>query len=188
VVVFLDRKNFRRYDQCQRLLLPLDLGDFVPSDHPARVIDNIVEGLDIDLIVDTYSVEGNPAYHPRMMLKVLLYAYSCGVFSSRDIEKLLWSDTAFMFLSGMQRPDYRTICRYRSERLLDFKTVFEQVVRLCREMGLASLGVVSLDGTKIKASASKKKSLDDERIRKEIDEILEKAIETDKMGECLEFC
>ncbi len=176
----MDKKNFRRYDQCQRLLLPLDLGDFVPVDHPARFIDAVVEGLDISLIVDTYSVEGNPAYHPRMMLKVLLYAYSNGVYSSRDIEKSLWSDTAFMFLSGLQRPDYRTICRYRSEHLLDFKTVFEQVVSLCREMGLADLGVVSVDGTKLRANASKKKSLDEERIRKEIDEILEKAIETDR--------
>lgn len=176
----MDKKNFRKYDQCQRLLLPLDLEDFVSADHSARVIDTVVEGLDINSIVGTYSVEGNPAYHPRMMLKVLLYAYSIGVYSSRDIERSLWSDTAFMYLSGLQRPDYRTICRFRSEHLLDFKTVFGQVVSLCREMGLADLGVVSLDGTKIKANASRKKSVDEERVRREIDWILEKAMETDK--------
>ncbi len=172
--------NFRRYDQSQQLLLPLNLGDFVPCDHPARMINAVVDSLDITGIVGTYSVEGNPAYHPRMMLKVLLYAYTCGVYSSRDIEKMLWSDTAFMYLGGLQRPDYRTICRYRSEHLVDFKSVFEQVVRLCREMGLASLGTVSVDGTKIKANASRKKSWDEERVRKEIDEIVGRAVETDR--------
>lgn len=175
----MDKKNFLRYDQSQRLLLPLDLEDFVHGSHPARLISNIVDMLNLSCIMDTYSVEGRPAYHPRMLFKVLLYAYSNGVVSSREIEDRLNSDTAFMYLAELQKPDYRTICRFRTERLGDLQHVFDQVVRLCMEMGLTDLGLICIDGTKLKANASKKQTRDMAGVQAEIDRILRESIRTD---------
>jgi transposase len=155
------------------------LEDLVPEGHPARLISNIVDMLDLSCIEETYSVEGRPAYHPRMLFKVLLHAYSNGVVSSREIEDRITSDTAYMYLAGMQKPDYRTICRFRTERLGDLQQVFDQVVRLCMETGLTSLGLICIDGTKLKANASKKQTKDIEGVQAEIDRILRESIRTD---------
>jgi transposase len=101
-------KIFKEYDQNQTYLLPPSLEDFVGQKHSARIISDVVDSIDISPITNNYNGGGSTAYHPAMMLKVLIYAYSQGMYSSRRIEKGLKSDTAFMYLSGMQRPDFST--------------------------------------------------------------------------------
>ena len=114
---------FRKYDQNQQFLLPLSLDTFVPEDHIARIINDIIDAVDITAIESTYSENGSPAYHPRLMLKILLYGYMINIRSSRDIQKMLSTETAFMFLAAMQHPDFRTICRFRSTHLESIKDI-----------------------------------------------------------------
>ena len=171
---------FKKYDQSQQFLLPLSLDEFIPMDHPARTIDGIVERLDISCIVSRHSEEGQPAYHPRMMLKVLLYAYGQGITSSREIEDLLKRDTVFMYLAAMQKPDYRTICLFRTRYLDCLLSLFVQVLRICDELDMVDLVNVSIDGTKIKANASRKKSKDLKQIEKEIKGWLDEADRVDQ--------
>ena len=101
---------FKKYDQNQQFLLPVRLDSFVPEDHIARIINDIIDAVDITAIESTYSENGSPAYHPRLMLKILLYGYMINIRSSRDIHKMLTTDTVFMYLTAMQYPDFRTIC------------------------------------------------------------------------------
>jgi len=178
---------FKKYDQQQQFLLPLRLDSFVPENHTARILNDIIDAVDITAIESTYSENGSPAYHPRLMLKILLYGYMITIRSSREIQKMTSTDTAFMYLTAMQHPDFRTICRFRSTHLDSIKDIFTQVVTVCKEMGMLGAGKVSIDGTKIKANASVRqskdaKALDREiaKIRKEIDKILNESIEIDK--------
>jgi transposase len=170
---------FKKYDQKQQLLFPLSIDEFVPEDHPARTIDSIVERLDLSCIISMYSEEGQPAYDPRLMLKVLLYAYSRGITGSREIEDHLRSDVAFMFLAALQKPDYRTICLFRTRYLDCVALLFRQVLQVCDEMDMVGLVNVSVDGTKIKANASRKKTKDAKQIDKEIKGWLEEAERVD---------
>ncbi len=178
---------FKKYDQNQQFLLPLSLDSFVPEDHIARILNDIIEAVDITTIESTYSENGSPAYHPRLLLKILLYGYLIDIRSSRDIQKMTSTDTVFMYLAAMQHPDFRTICRFRSTHLDSIKDIFAQVVTLCKELGMLGNGKVSIDGTKIKANASvrqskNEKALDKDiaKIRKEIDKILDESIEIDE--------
>jgi len=170
---------FKRYDQKQQFLFPLCLDEFVPCDHPARTIDCLVEGLDISCIVRLHSEEGQPAFDPRLMLKVLFYSYSHGVTSSRVIEDRCRSDTAYMFLAAMQVPDYRTICLFRTRYLDNVESLFKQVLQVCVDLGMVGLVNVSVDGTKIKANASRKKTKDSKLVEKEIKRWLEEARRVD---------
>lgn len=97
---------FRKYDQKQQFLLPLNLEDFVPENHLARVLNDIVDVVDITAIESTYSKEGCPAYHPIILLKILLYGYLIGIRSSRKLQQMTQTDTAFMYLAAMQKPDF----------------------------------------------------------------------------------
>ena len=140
----------------QNLLLPPSLDELVPENHMVRVVDAVIDRLDISDILSTYRGGGNSAFNPKMMLKVLVFAYLSNVYSSRRIEELLKRDIYFMWLAGMKRPDFRTINYYRGKRLKDgFDAVFTQVVRLLHEEGFVSLKVQYIDGTKIESVANK---------------------------------
>ena len=140
----------------QNLLLPPSLDELVPENHMVRVVDAVLDRLDISDILSTYRGGGNSAFNPKMMLKVLVFAYLSNVYSSRRIEELLKRDIYFMWLAGMRRPDFRTINYYRGKRLKEgFDTVFTQVVRLLHEEGFVSLKVQYIDGTKIESVANK---------------------------------
>lgn len=140
----------------QNLLLPPSLDELVPENHMVRVVDAVLDRLDISDILSTYRGGGNSAFNPKMMLKVLVFAYLSNIYSSRRIEELLRRDIYFMWLAGMKRPDFRTINYYRGKRLKEgFDTVFTQVVRLLHEEGFVSLKVQYIDGTKIESVANK---------------------------------
>ena len=140
----------------QNLLLPPSLDELVPENHMVRVVDAVIDRLDISDILSTYRGGGNSAFNPKMMLKVLVFAYLSNVYSSRRIEELLKRDIYFMWLAGMKRPDFRTINYYRGKRLkVGFDAVFTQVVRLLHEEGFVSLKVQYIDGTKIESVANK---------------------------------
>jgi transposase len=170
---------FKRYDQKQQFLLPLDLEEFVSENHISRVLNDLIDVVDISAIESTYSENGCPAYHPRLLLKILLYGYLINIRSSRKIEEMTETDTAFMYLAAMQKPDFHTICRFRSTHLDSIREIFSQIVMLCKEMGLIGSSI-SIDGTKIKANASSKQSKNSDAIEKEIDKILRESIETDE--------
>ena len=170
---------FKRYDQKQQFLLPFNLEEFVPENHIARVLNDIIDVVNIDAIESTYSEEGCPAYHPRLLLKILLYGSLISIRSSRNIDQMTQTDTAFMYLAAMQKPDYHTICRFRSTHLDSIKEIFLQVVTFCKEMGLIGSSI-SIDGTKVKANASPRQSKSSEALEKEINKILRESIEIDK--------
>ncbi len=140
----------------QNLLLPPSLDELIPENHLVRVVDAVIDRLDISEILSTYRGGGNSAFEPKMMLKVLVFAYLSNVYSSRRIEELLRRDICFMWLAGMRRPDFRTINYYRGKRLkAGFDPVFTQVVQLLHEEGFVSLKVQYIDGTKIESVANK---------------------------------
>ena len=148
--------TFKRYSQLQAMLLPPDLNELIEANHPVRVINAVIDSLDIDQILKTYKGGGTSSHHPRMLLKVLVYAYICNEYSSRRIEQLLRRDVQFMWLAAMSTPDHNTINRFRSERLKNvLKDVFTQVVKLLAENGHIGLKDINVDGTKIEANANR---------------------------------
>ena len=153
-------KVFRRYDRDQSFLMPPSLDEWLPQDHTARFIDETVELLDLSAVYDSYvEASGAPPYDPAMMLKLLLYAYSTGVTSSREMERRCHIDVAFRWLAANSAPDYRSIARFRRRHLVALDDLFTQVLVLCCEAGLVKLGRVALDGTKLRASASRHKAM-----------------------------
>jgi transposase len=161
-------KTFRDWDIEQLMMFPPSVQDFVPKGHLAHFVRNtVLEGLDLSAILDCYSEErGYPPYHPAMMTAVLLYSYCQGIYSSRRIAKACQERVDFMAVSGMQRPDFRTISDFRKRHLAALGELFVQVLRLCQEAGLVKLGHVALDGTKVKANASKHKAMSYGRMKK----------------------
>jgi transposase len=166
-------KMFREYSQGQMFLLPPSLDEFVPENHEARIINDVVDTMDLSPLLARYEGGGAPAYHPAMMLKVVIYAYSRGIYSSRSIARELKTDTAFMFLSGMQSPDFRTICLFRAEHADVLLDLYVEVVRLCASLGMVGLGHIAFDGTKLKANASVRQTRDRDGLEKEIERIKE---------------
>lgn len=167
-------KIFKEYKQSQNFLLPPSLDEFVPEEHEVRIISEVVDTLDLSPLLSQYEGGGAPAYHPAMMLKVIVYAYSLGIYSSRRIAQELKTDTAFMFLSGLQAPDFRTICLFRAQHAPILPDLFVEVVRLCASLGMVGLGHIAFDGTKLRANASlKKQGRDKEGLEKEIECIKE---------------
>ena len=166
-------RAFRPYDPAQSFLLPPSIDDWLPEDHEARFVGEAVdELLDLDAIYAAYvSFEGAPPYDPAMMLKLLLWGYSCGVTSSREMERRCSTDVAFRFLSANQAPDYRSIARFRRRHLGALDDLFVQVLALCAQAGLAKLGRVALDGTKLRASASRHKAMSYDRLGPRIDDL-----------------
>ena len=160
--------NFKEYDQNQQFLLPPALQDFIPDGHLARTINEVVEILDLSELYGRYSDMGCTAYHPQMMLKLLFYGYASGERSSRLVANRTCSDVAYMYLAGMQRPDFRTINRFRKDNIAILKGLFVQIVRLCMTMGMVSVGKIAIDGTKLKANASYAKTKKEKDLAGEI--------------------
>ena len=183
--------TFRRYAPDQSLLLPPDVRAWLPEGHLAHHVSDLVDGLDLTAFYGAYAGDGrrNAPYEPRMMVKVLLYAYATGVFSSRGIARRLEEDVAFRVLAAGNFPQHRTVCEFRRRHLEDFKALFVEVVRLAREFGLARFGKLSIDGTKVRASASKHKAMsygrmqeEERRLAGEIDALVRAARDADAAG------
>ena len=148
-------KSYLPYDPDQQLLLPQALQQWLPEDHLAYFISDVVDQLDLSEITGRYERErrGGPPYNPRMMVKVLMYAYCVGVPSSRRVARRLHEDIAFRVLAANNTPDFRTISDFRKDHLEALSGLFLQVLMLCQREGLAKLGHVALDGTKVRANA-----------------------------------
>jgi transposase len=153
-------KTFRPYDLSQLLLLPPDLRQWLPPDHLALYVSDIVEQLDLSAILDAYEEgRGQPPYHPQLMVKLLIYGYCVGKMSARKIEKATYDEIAFRVLSANQQPDHASIAEFRKRHLAALAQLFVQVLQLCERAGLVKLGHVAIDGTKIKANASKYRTM-----------------------------
>ena len=153
--------TFRLYEPDQMLLLAPDMRDWLPEGHFAHHVSDLVDGLDLTAFYAPYEGDGrrNAPYEPRMMVKVLLYGYATGVFSSRALARKLEEDVAFRVLGAGNFPSHRTLCEFRRRHLGEFKGLFVEVVRVARELGLARFGKLSIDGTKVRANASKRKAM-----------------------------
>jgi transposase len=177
-------KTYRPYVPEQDLLLPPSLREWLPEDHLAFFVSDLIDQLDLSAIMSAYEDEerGYPPYHPVMLTKVLVYAYCVGVFSSRKIQRRLVEDIAFRVLAAGNEPDFRTIADFRKTHLTALKGFFEQVLRLARELGAPRVGRVALDGSKIKANASKHKAMSygymrekQRQLREEVKDLLAQA-------------
>ena len=160
-------KTYLPYEPDQQLLLPAALQEWLPDDHLAYFISDVVDQLDMSKVTARYERErrGGPPYHPRMMVKVLLYGYCVGVASSRRIAQRLHEDIAFRVLAANNTPDFRTISDFRKDNVDALSGLFVQVLALCQQAGLVKLGHVALDGTKVKANASKHKAMSYQRMK-----------------------
>lgn len=170
-----DTTTFRPYDPDQEYLLPPALRDWLPKDHLVFYVMDLVGELDLSEIYQSYdgSKGGKPPYNPRMMTTLLFYAYCVGTFSSRKIEKACYEQVPFRVLTAEQQPDHDTIAYFRRRHLKALSALFVQVLRLCQKAGLVKLGHVSLDGTKVKANASKHKAMSYARMEKTAEELQE---------------
>lgn len=159
-------KTFRRYDQDQSFLMPPSLRDWLPEGHLAHFVSELVdEVLDLSPFLASYTeVRGYPPYDPRLMLKILLYGYTTGVRSSRKIEIRCQDDVAFRFLSANAAPDFRSIARFRKRHLAALEALFTEALLLCRAAGMVRMGRVALDGTKVRANASRHKAMSYDRM------------------------
>ena len=182
-------KTYKTYLPDQDLLLPPSLRDWLPENHLAYCVSDVVDQLDLSTIEAVYEEEdrGQPPYHPRMMTKVLLYGYCVGVFSSRRIQKRLVEDVAFRVLAAGNQPDFRTIADFRKLHLQALEKLFQQVLRLVLEVGALKLGRVALDGSKVKANASKHKAMSygrmeesEKRLREEVKRLMKEAEAVDE--------
>ena len=182
-------KSFLPDDVNQSLLFPPSLHDWLPEGHLARFLVDVVSALALSAIFASYEEKdgrGQAAYAPEMMVRLLLYGYATGVYSSRKIETRTFEDVAFRYLSGDQHPDHATIAEFRKRHLDALSGLFTQALLLCSEAGLVKLGHVSIDGTKIKANANKHKAMSykrmnetEARLKQEIDALLAAAEKTD---------
>jgi len=170
-----DTTTFRPYEPDQEFLLPPSLRDWLPSDHLVLFVMDLVRELDLSAIYGSYdgSKGGKPPYHPTMMTSLLFYAYCVGVFSSRKMEKACYEQIPFRVLTADQHPDHDTIAAFRRRHLKALSSLFVQVLHLCQKAGLVKLGHVSLDGTKVKANASKHKAMSYARMEKSAKELEE---------------
>ena len=182
-------KVYRPYFPEQDFLLPPSLREWLPESHLAYFVSDMIDQLDLGEIERHYEREerGHPPYHPRMMTKVLVYGYCVGVFSSRRLERRLIEDVAFRILAAGNEPDFRTISEFRRIHLKALEGLFVQVLQMARKLGAMKLGRVAIDGSKIKANASKHKAMshermlrDEQRLREEVKRLLAEAEQTDK--------
>ena len=176
--------SYRPYEPEQEMLLPASLQDWLPKGHLAYFISDTVEALDLKAFYARYEGGGsrNQPFHPAMMVKLLVYGYATGVFSSRKMERQLHENLAFRMLGAGNFPKHRTIRDFRALHLKELADLFVQVVKLAQEMGLVKLGTVAIDGTKIKANASRHKAMSYERMQQaeaelkaQMDALLERA-------------
>ena len=177
-------RTFRPYDPEELWLFPPSPRDWLPEDHLAYFVADLVEALNLTPILATYGgvTRGTVPYHPQLLVKVLLYAYAVGIPASRQIARKLEEDVAFRVLAANQRPDFRTLSDFRKQHLSTLADLFVQVLQLCRRAGLVKLGHIALDGTKVKANASKHKAMsygrmgtDEARLTAEVTRLLTQA-------------
>jgi transposase len=182
-------KVYRPYFPEQDFLLPPSMREWLAEDHLSYFVSDLIDQLDLSQIEQHYEREerGYPPYHPRMMTKVLVYGYCVGVFSSRRLEKRLAEDIAFRVLAAGNEPDFRTISEFRRIHLKALEGLFVQVLQLAFKLGAMKLGRVAIDGTKIKANASKHKAMsyermlrEEQRLSEEVKKLLAEAEQTDK--------
>jgi transposase len=188
-------KTFRSYDMNQQLLLPPDLRQWLPADHLALYISDVVESLNLAGILNSYEEgdgRGRPPYHPVLMVKLLIYGYCTGRMSSRKIEQATHDDVAFRVLACNQQPDHDSIAAFRKRHLAALAKLFVQILELCQRAGLVKLGHVAIDGTKIKANASKWRTLSyagmsdvEEKLRAEVERLLAEAQRIDDEEDAL---
>lgn len=176
----------------QMWLLPPSLDEMVSEDSEVRLLSEVMDHLDWSVLENSYFNRGTPAYPPSMMTKVLVFAYSKGIRSSRKIEELLESDLRYKWLAGGLKPDFHTIARFRKEKFDLLSKLFADSVRLCKSLGLVSLHIAAIDGTKVAANVSKKSLYEKKRIDRELEavrEVLREAEEADakedsELGDC----
>jgi len=182
-------KTYRAYLPEQDLLLPPSLRDWLPEDHLTYFVSDVVEQLDLSAIESIYEEEerGQPPYHPRMMTKILIYGYCVGVFSSRRMQKKMSEDVGFRVLAAGNQPDFRTISDFRKQHLGALQGLFDQVLQIALQAGTRKLGRVVLDGSKVKANASKHKAMsygrmqeEEKRLKDEVKRLLKQADATDE--------
>lgn len=187
-------KNYQPYDPDQLLLMPPSLKEWLPAEHLAYFVSDVVENLDLSGITSVYEREerGHPPYHPVMMTKILIHGYCVGVVSSRRIERACVEDVAFRVMAANNTPDFRTIAEFRTRHLEAFQKLFVEVLRLCQEAGLVKLGHVAMDGTKMKANASKHKAMsygrmleEERRLEGEVEQLLQEAAQADEREDAL---
>ena len=181
--------SYIAYHPEQQQLLPSALQDWLPEGHLTYFIDDAIDSLDLAAFHARYAKGGprNQPFHPAMMVKVMVYAYATGTFSSRKIAKKLHEDVAYRVLAANNFPAHRTVRDFRALHLAEFTELFVQVVRLAREMGLVKLGAIAVDGTKIKANASRHKAMSYGRmqtseleLKAQIEALVQKAANTDE--------
>ena len=151
--------NFRMVDRTTGFLLPPSVDEWLPGQHLARFVVEVVEGLDLRAMSGSYRGSGSAAYHPKVLLGLLVYGYATGVFSSRKLERATYDSVAFRFIAANDHPDHDTIAAFRRRFLEEIEALFVQVLLLAREMGVLKLGTVGLDGTKLHANASRHSAL-----------------------------
>jgi transposase len=178
--------KFKPYRKNQFMLFPKSIDDYVPKNHLSRMISNIVEQLDTRNIEDKYSQLGQNTYHPKILIKLLFYGYAIGERSGRKISSKCETDTAYIYLAQMYKPDFRTINDFRKDNIEELSQYFIDILRMCKELGLISVGQMNIDGTKIKANAANRRTKTKEdyqkwlkRIDDKIKKILEEAEATD---------
>ena len=171
--------TFKDYSPGQTLLLPHSLDEMIEANHPVRIVNRVIDQIEIDPLIDKFKGGGTSSYHPRMLLKVVVFAYLSNIYSSRRMEAALKENIFFMWISGMSQPDHNTLNRFRSERLKGvLKQVFGKVVELLVEEGLVNLKEVYTDGTKIESKANRYTFVwgkaivrSRERIKKQLEEL-----------------
>ena len=179
-------EQFPRFDRETRFLLPPSLDEWLPEQHLARFVVEVIDGLDLSAMVKSYRGTGSAGYHPALLLGLLVYGYATGVFSSRKLERATYDSVAFRFIAVNQHPDDDTIATFRRRLLKDIEALFVRVLELAREMGLLKLGTVALDGTKIHANASRHKRAPmgctkiEAQLKAEVAELLARAEATDQ--------
>jgi len=188
-------KTFRSYDLNQQLLLPPDLRQWLPADHLALYISDVVESLNLAGILNPYEEgdgRGRPPYHPVLMVKLLVYGYCTDRMSSRKLEQATHDDVAFRVLTCNQQPDHDSIATFRKRHLPELAKLFVQILELCQRAGLVKLGHVAIDGTKIKANASKWRTMSyaamseaEQKLTAEVERLLAEAERIDEEEDAL---
>ena len=182
--------NFRAVDRGTAYLLPPSVDEWLPADHLARFVVEIVEQLDFSSLTHQYRGSGSEAYHPQMLAALLLYGYATGTYSSRKLERACYDSIACRFIAANTHPDHDTLCAFRRRFLGELQGLFVQVLSIARQMKLLKLGTIALDGTKVHANASRHNALShgratqlEEQLKREVAELLRRAEQTDKAEE-----
>ena len=179
--------NFRAVDRGTAYLLPPSVEEWLPADHLARFVVEIVEQLDLSGLSEQYRGSGSQAYHPEMLVGLLIYGYATGTYSSRRIEQACYDSIAFRYIAANTHPDHDTVCAFRRRFLKELSGIFVQVLQIAGQLKLLKLGTIALDGTKVHANASRHSALSyrratelEEQLKREVQELLRRAEQADE--------